>query len=51
MLLPAPCSRCLGDTVERQVVAVDVTLRGAPGEGERGGVGGGDGQITDGRRT
>lgn len=57
MLLPAPCSvlsaigRCLGDAVQRQVVDVDVAVRGTPGEGERGGVGRSDGQITDGSRT
>lgn len=48
MLLPARRSvlsvigGCLCDAVERQVVDVDVAVRGTPGERERGGVGGGD---------
>lgn len=57
MLLPASgcilsvIGRCLGDAVERQVVHVDVAVGATPGEGERGGVGRSDGEVTDCSRT
>lgn len=39
----APIGCCLSDTVQRQVVDVNMAVRGIPREGERGGVGRGDG--------
>lgn len=57
MLLPAVSGalfligRRLYDAEKRQVVDVHEAVRRLPGEGERGGVEGGDGEVTDGRRA